>query len=416
MPEPVIWYLHHTAGSPSLGMSYRPYYLSKEFNQHGYRSYVIGANFHHLLHKPIEQKQIVKQEKIDGQDYIFLKTLPYSGNFKRFLNMLSYSWKIWRYQKKLIQITGAPSVIIVSSSHLFHYFSARSIAKKYNAKLIFEVRDLWPLSFIDLLSYSPWHPMVLFMGLIERKAYKNADYVVSLLPYAFSYMSQRGLTQDRFISISNGVAVNEVLEEKQPLLAAYEEQIHSKKQNGQFIIGYVGAHGVPNSLDDLLQALIVLKRENIKNIHVILVGNGAQKKELIQLAEDNHLESITFLDPIPKKQIPSFLHLMDAVYLGWKNRSIYQYGISPNKLFDYMLSGKPILHAFSGENDIVEQTKTGFTVEAENPISIAKGIQQMMNTTKAELDEMGRHGREAALANFSYEYLAKNYMQLFGKD
>lgn len=413
MSKPVIWYLHHYAGAPSLGMSYRPYYLSKEFDRQGYQSYVIGASFHHLLRKPIEIKEPVKQANIDDQAYIFLKTPHYTGNIKRVLNILSYSWNVWRHRKKLIDITRKPSVIIVSSSHPFHYFSARSIAKKYNAKLIFEVRDLWPLSFIELLGFSARHPLVLIMNYIERSAYRQADYVVSLLPHAFSYMHERGLGDERFVYISNGAATDEFFESPQPTTAEFEQRIAQKKQQGQFIIGYVGAHGVPNSMDDLLHALILLKQQGINNIHVILIGDGCQKNTLRAMVNEHQLDSVTFCDPVPKKQIPSVLAHMDAVYLGWKNKSIYHYGVSPNKLFDYMLSGKPILQAFTGPKDIVQETQSGITVSAEDPEAIADGLKRMASMSPEELNLMGKNGRDAVLSRYTYAYLGKKYTELF---
>lgn len=413
MPKPVIWYLHHYAGAPSLGMSYRPYYLSKEFERQGYQSYVIGASFHHLLHRPIDINEPVKKDYIDDQAYIFLKTPCYRGNLKRVLNILSYSWNVWWHRKKLIEMTGIPSVIIVSSSHPVHYFSARSIAKKYKAKLIFEVRDLWPLSLIELLGLSSHHPLVLIMNYIERSAYRQADYVVSLLPYAFPYMHERGLDEERFVYISNGAAADELFELSQPPALKLEQIINQKKQHDQFIIGYVGAHGVPNSLDDLLHALILLKQQKVRNIHVILIGDGCQKNTLRSIAEKHHLDSVTFCDAVPKNQILSILALMDAVYLGWKNRPIYQYGVSPNKLFDYMLSGKPILQAFTGPKDIVQETQSGLTVAAENPEAIADGLKRMAFMPQEKLNLMGKNGRDAVLSRYTYAYLGKKYTELF---
>lgn len=413
MSKPVIWYLHHYAGAPSLGMSYRPYYLSKEFNRQGYQTHVIGSAFHHLLNTPIDITEPVKQIIIDGQAYIFLKTPHYTGNIKRLLNMVSYAWKVWRYQKKLIEITGVPSVIIVSSSHPFHYFSARSIAKKYQAKLIFEVRDLWPLSFIELLGFSPRHPLVLFMNYIERSAYSQADYVVSLLPHAFGYMHERGLSEDRFVYISNGAATDDLFESPETTPIEYERLITQKKQQGQFIVGYLGAHGAPNSMVDLIRALMLLKQQDNNNIHVILIGHGCQKNTLRLMAEAHQLDSVTFCDPVPKKQILSILALMDVVYLGWKNRPIYHYGVSPNKLFDYMLAGKPILHAFTGPNDIVQETQSGITVEAENPAAIANGLTRMASMSQDELNQMGQNGKDAVLSRYTYAYLGKKYATLF---
>lgn len=412
--SPIIWYLHPYAGSPSMGMSYRPYYLCREFAQNNCKSYIIGASFHHLLTTTIEMSKRCKYEKIDSQDYFFLKTPRYKGNLKRILNMLSYAWNIWRCRKDIINITGAPTVIIVSSPHMFHYFSARRIAKKYNAKLIFEVRDLWPTSLVELMNLSVRHPFVWLSDVIERFIYKDADYVVSLLPDAFDYMSKRGLTIDRFKYISNGAGTNELLDESQIISDEYKQLISIKKQEGKFIIAYVGAHGIPNSLDDLLNALVMLKKEGVQSIHFILIGNGCQKKKLMQMAKDNELDIVSFLEPIPKKQVLSFLEMVDAVYLGWKNRPVYRYGVSPNKIFDYMLSSKPILQAFSGARDLVEETQSGVTVEAENSTAIAMGAKRMATMMSSdELDAMGQKGMQTVLSQYTYAYLARKYMKLF---
>lgn len=414
MSQPVIWYLHHYAGAPSIGMSYRPYYLCREFNRHGYKAWVIGASFHHLLHAPTTQEIPVRQETLDDQDYLFLKTPRYQGNTpKRFANMLAYAWNLWRHRKKLLDITGAPSVIIVSSAHPFHYFSARRIARQYQAKLIFEVRDLWPLSLIELLNVSPFNPIVTLLNHIEKQAYSQADYVVSLLPYALNYMARRGLSAGRFVYISNGIAPDEVEKTAQPMPDSYQQLIAERRHQGQCIIGYTGAHGIPNSLDDLIQALILLKAGGFQGVHFFLVGEGGQKQALQQLAARHELSSITFLDKLPKKQIAHFLQSMDAVYLGWKNKSLYQYGVSPNKLFDYLLSAKPVLQALSAPRDLVEETQCGFTVNAEDPAAIAEGIKKIAASPDEERQAMGRRGKEAVLSHFTYEQLARKYMSLF---
>jgi len=412
--QAVIWYLHHYAGAPGIGMSYRPYYLCREFEQNGYKSWIIGASFHHLMHAPREQSEAVCQEKIDGQDFLFLKTPSYHGNTpKRFTNMLSYAWNLWRHRKKLLAITGAPSVIIVSSAHPFHYFFARRIAKQYKAKLIFEVRDLWPMSLIELMNVAPSNPVVTMLNLIEKQACTQSDFVVSLLPYALDHMAKRGLTADRFVWISNGVSPDEVENNSEAMPETCQQLIAAQKQNGRCLIGYAGAHGIPNSLDNLIDALILLKAEGYQDVHFFLVGDGVQKQALRQRAEAHELSSITFLDKLPKKQIAHFLQSMDALYLGWKNKALYQYGVSPNKLFDYLLSAKPVLQALSAPRDLITETSCGLTVAAENPAAIAQGIKHMVACPDREKQDMGNRGKHLVLSEFTYARLGKKYMTLF---
>jgi glycosyltransferase involved in cell wall biosynthesis len=414
MSQPIIWYLHHYAGAPSLGMSYRPYYLSQEFNKQGYKTWIVGASFHHLMHTPTLQTDPVCHKTIDEQDFLFLKTPVYKGNSpKRFLNMLTYAWSLWRHRKEILNITGAPSAIIVSSAHPFHYFFARRIAKQHNARLIFEVRDLWPLSLIELLNVSPSNPIVTLLNRIEKFAYRTADYVVSLLPYAFDYMSARGLSSDRFVHISNGITTLETQNTSQALSEHCQQLIANQKQQGRFLLGYAGAHGPPNSLDDLIQALLILKNEGYDKVHCFLVGDGCMKQSLQELVKNYDLNSVTFFDKLPKKAVGSFLQSMDAVYLGWKNKPLYRYGISPNKLFDYMSSAKPILHAFSGPHDLIKQNGLGLTVEAESPAAIAVGIKAMVALAPEDLKAMGNKGKNDVLSQFTYEQLGKKYIKLF---
>ena len=189
-----IWYCHHYAGSPSMGMSYRPYYLTKEFIQAGHNAYVISASYHHLLQKPKLQSKPVVMDMVDEVSFITLKVRKYLGNgLPRLLNMLGYARGFKRHFKKIEKITGKPDVIIVSSSHPFHFPTLKKIAKRYDAKIIFEVRDLWPLSLLELLKISKSHPMIKWLSRIERQAYQGSDAVVSLLKQSLPYMHSKGL-------------------------------------------------------------------------------------------------------------------------------------------------------------------------------------------------------------------------------
>lgn len=412
--KPVIWYLHHYAGSPSLGMAFRPYYLSHEFNKHGFSSFIIASSFHHLKRNIANQEKSFEPQTVDGEQFIWLRTPSYKGNgFGRIKNMFAYAWGLWRNRIKLVEETGKPSIIIVSSGHPFHYIPAFLIKKKYNAKIIFEVRDLWPLSFVELLGLSPYHPFVLLLSLIEKIAYRTADEVVSVLPNALTYMKKNGLNDQKYHYISNGVSVSHSLYQRAFLPEHLHNLIEKQKQAGFFIIGYAGSHGVPNALDDLIQAMIILKKEGYNLISLILVGQGQEKKKLDALAQHNQLDTVVFLDTIQNNQVMSFLDHVDLLYIGWKNKPIYRFGISPNKIFEYMMAGKPILQAISSPYDLISEIGCGITVDAENPEAIAAAIKQLSVYKKEELLKMGQLGAQALSEKYTYDRLAQKYMALF---
>lgn len=408
----IIWYCHPYAGAPSLGMSYRPYYLSKYFNELGHRSYVITANFHHLLNQPLEQKKTVELRKIDEVDYITLKTPSYNGNgVMRLANMFSYAWQFYRRASALVQITGKPDLIIVSSAHPFHFPILKQLAKKYQAKLVFEVRDIWPLSLVEILGISPRHPFVMLLAYIERQAYHQADHVVSLLSEAYPHMAKKGLSRDRFCHIPNGTVIDsETLIEDLP--AALAARINYLKEQGYFLIGYTGSMGPPNALSYLVEAMAALQGRG-SMAYCLLLGKGSEQDKLTQRIEKLGLTNIELFEGIPKNAVPNFLQRMDALYLGWNDLSLYQYGTSPNKLFDYLLAGKPIIESGGSMPSLIERQACGFHCPAANPEEIAASIEQMAEQSPEALQRFGQNAKQLAL-QFDYKLLAKQYLNAIG--
>jgi glycosyltransferase involved in cell wall biosynthesis len=411
MNKKTIWYCHPYAGSPNEGMSYRPYYLAKYWKKAGHKAYVISSSFHHLLHEPKSQKETISTQEIEGVDYIRLKTTKYQKNsLHRILNMLSYAWQIRKNQKKLLQITGKPDVIIVSSSHPFHYVSLYPLAKKLHIPLIFEVRDLWPSSLIELLNLKKWHPLIVILSLIEKHAYRHADGVVSLLAEAKPYMVSKGLNPEKFAYIPNGTDC-EVAEEKN-LPQTLENTIQRLKKENQFLVGYAGALGVPNAMEHFIKAIAIVQKTH-SYIHALIVGQGHEKKELLDYCQKHNIYNVSFFDPIPKTQVHHFLKEMDLLYLGWQDSPLYQHGVSPNKIFDYMLAGKPILESGGGGNSLIQLAHCGKSCEPANPKIIANNLIEISQQTPENLNQFGEFANTYVFNHHDYQIIAKKYSELF---
>ncbi len=365
--------------------------------------------YHHL---PIIQKKTISNEVIDGVNYIKLRTIIYKSNdFKRIASMLSYAWHFFVNIKKIIQITGKPDCIIVSSTHPFHYYPLIRFAKKNNIPLIFEVRDLWPSSLIELLKLKTYHPLIMLLSYIEKHAYKNSTKVVSLLENAQPYMISKGLESSKFNYIPNGTEICIENTSKAPLHQKILELIQQLKKQNKFLIGYAGSMGPPNALEHLLAALLILK--NLEpNIHCILLGQGQNKEHLKNFSKVNQLQNVTFIDSIPKTMIQQFLREMDILYIGWQNVRLYQYGVSPNKIFDYMLASKPIIESGGAPISIVEKAKCGFKCLGAKPDDIAQAILKMYQLTESKRHEMGAMGHQYLLQNHNYKKLANDYLKL----
>ena len=157
------------------------------------------------------------------------------------------------------------------------------------------------------------------------------------------------------------------------------------------------------------------KKLTEKRISFVLVGSGVEKKRLVQRVADEGIKNVFFFDPIPKTQVPSLLSLMDLLFIGWNKNPLYRFGISPNKIFDYMMSGKPIVHAVEAANDPVVEAGCGISVEPENPDAIADAIMKLASISASEREEMGRKGHDYVLKYHTYSVLSQKFVDVMNK-
>ena len=271
----------------------------------------------------------------------------------------------------------------MSSPSLFPIYSAAKLKKKYGAKLIVEIRDLWPLTLIELGKISSGHPFVKLLQRMEKLMYRHADRVVSVLPIAHSHMEAHGMSSEKFAYIPNGVVMEE---ESVELSDDFLRDLSANK----FVVGYAGSIGLANALEFLIEAARKLSANT--HIHFVLVGKGAEVERLKERAAG--LTNISFLDAVEKKQVQSLLQYFNLCYIGWRNEDLYRFGISANKLFEYMLSGKPVLHSTNAGNDPISEAKAGVSVPAEEVDGIIAGIQEIYNLSEVDRKEMGARGEE----------------------
>ncbi len=397
-----VWIINEYAGSPYHGMEYRHYYVGKKLLEYGFNVYIIAASFSHLFFKKPNVNSDFNVENIDGIDYLWLKTPKYESSHdkKRVLKWLIFLYKT--YLKLPIRSLRKPDFIIASSPSLFPILSAYKWSKKLKAKFLVEIRDIWPLTLVELGGYSPRHPFIKLMESIERFAYKKADKIISVLPLFNKYLEDIGYNPDKFVYIPNGICIDE-LSEKEPLPRNIMDRIPMNK----FLITYAGTFGKANALEYLIEAAKLLKDNS--NIRFMLVGKGSEEGRLRNMVENLKLNNVTFIPPVSKRQVQEILKLSDVCYIGWLKKKIYTYGISANKIFDYMYTGTPILHSYSGKADIIKQARCGISVEAENPKAIAQAILKFYNISSLERKEMGKRGKNYLLKFYTYEKIAEKF-------
>lgn len=393
-----IWIINEYAGTPYHGMEFRHYYLGKELVKLGNKVTVVSSSYSHLFKNlPTNRK-----ENIDTVDYLWLKTFNYgnSHNKKRVIKWFLFMFKVFFLPFALKK----PDVIIVSPMAPFPIFPAWVLAKIYKAKLIYEVKDIWPLSLIELGGFKSSHPFIKLMSWFEKFAINKADIVVSNLQNYGEHIKKDLNIDKNFTWISNGVDLDE-LSKIEPL----SDDIKNMLPKDKFIVGYAGTIGVANAMDSLCQSAKELKDN--KNILFVIVGDGQEKDNLIK--QYGKLDNILFINAIKKQQVQSMLSLFDVCYIGLQKENLFKYGVSPNKLYDYMYSSKPILYAIdSGINNIVKIAKCGISVEAQNIDSISLGILELYNMSKTKRDIIGQNGYNYVLEHFTYDKLAKKYIEI----
>jgi len=399
-----IWILNHYAISPDMSVGTRHYDLGRELGRRGHKVTIFASGFDHNTKKYIKvhSKERYKIEDYDGVRFVWLNTIPYYGNdWRRILNMVSYG------VRALIVCRGMekPDVIIGSSVHPFAVLAAWWLARRYKARFVFEVRDLWPQTAVEMGAIKATGIPAKILYVWEIFMYKKAEKIIVLLPNAKEYIEKRGIDPQKIVWIPNGVDL-EQFDKSVHINPSSEEAKIFEKYKDKFKVVYAGAHGPANGLEVVIDAAYLLFKKSA-NIHFFLIGDGSEKNKLIKKAEEKKIDNITFLNPVSKSQIPAILQQSDLLLHCLKKLDVFNYGISPNKLFDYLVSRKPVIMSAKTSNNIVQEAGAGITVEAENPEALAQGILKIQNMTLEERQKLGANGRAYVEKYHSSKVLAE---------
>lgn len=399
-----ILMISHYAGGPKYGMEFRSFYMAREWVRMGHKVMIAGATYSHLR----KQQPTEGHELPDGIDYLWLPTRTYEGNGAgRVLSMFEFVHQVYKHSAEFVAFK--PDMVIASSVYTFDLYPCRHIARRTNAKLVYEVHDLWPLSPMVIGGYSKWHPFIWMLQRGENYAYKHCDMVVSLLDKSFPHMQEHGLSADRFCCVPNGYLQEEWNHLDQIALPDEHKRLFQQlKAEGKIIIGFAGGHTQSTAMQVLVEAANMLHHRN--DIAYVLVGKGPQKQELIDLAKKYQLDNFYFLPPVDKKVIPLIVSQFDICYEGGVHSILHQYGTSANKMIDYMLSGKPIIKSVDEPNSEVSKVGCGIQVGAEDTNAVKEAIEKLMSMSTEEREAMGLKGKQHALNNLNYTTLSQQFI------
>lgn len=402
-----ILLINHYAGTPQHGMEYRPYYLARAWVRSGHRVRIAAADCSHLRTRaPSTGGRAWCDENVDGISYRWYATPHYAGNgARRALNMVSFVSGLYRTTRALA--AERPDLVIASSTYPADIWPARRIARLSGARLAFELHDLWPLSPVTLGGMSARHPFIRLMQAAENAACRHADTVVSILPHARAHLEEHGMAPYKLHLVPNGVDVAAWDGASPPLPRTVATLLDGLRAQGRFIVGYAGSHGLANALDTLLDAADLLRAAPLA---FVLAGTGPQKPQLQRHARTAGLHHVHFIDPLPRHCMPALLGAFDLAYLGWRRNPLYRHGISPNKLGDYMMAARAVVHAVDAANDPVADAGCGISVAPEDPAALAAAIRCLAAMPALSRQELGARGAAYARRHLDYTVLAQRFL------
>ena len=325
----------------------------------------------------------------------------------------SFAGRLWGYFSfmfssmwaGLFKAKGKFDVVIVTSPPLFVGLSGYIISVFKRIPFVFEVRDLWPESAIDTgVLTNKWIIKMAFW--FEKFIYKKAKLINVLTPAFYSSLkNEKHIPEEKLIMIPN--ASDFSLSEE--LLLTFDRNGFRKKMglDGKFVITYVGAHGVANHLQQVLQAG---KKLEDTRVLFLLIGQGMEKEKLKMMASEMNVKNVRFIDAVPKKEVFKYILASEMGASVLKRVDTFK-TVYSNKTFDYMSCKKPVLMAIDGvSRELVEAAECGVYVEPENIEEYNTNIRIYLNDQE-RLKKEGDNGYQYAKSNFDRDVLAKKYLQ-----
>ncbi|PHS31238.1 MAG: glycosyltransferase WbuB [Sulfurovum sp.] len=300
------------------------------------------------------KNKLFQKENLDGIEVIRVWSYltSNSGFIKRILDYASFAFMAFG-----VGLFQKYDVIIATSPQFFTTWTAWALSKIRRKPWIFELRDLWPES-IRTVGAMKQERILNWLEKVELGLYKDADKVVAVTDAFKRNLIERGIDADKIEVVTNGSNMD--------LFSPCEKDIGLLKSlnlENKFIVGYIGTHGMAHSLDFIVQSIVKIED---RAIHFLFIGDGAMKQKMMEMASMLLLKNITFLDPIPKDDVPRYLSIIDVSLAPLKKSDTFK-TVIPSKIFEASAMQKPTLLGVEGQaQEIIEQYNAGLCFEPEH--------------------------------------------------
>ena len=400
-----IWYISKYVSPPNASSAGgRGYQLMKELSRKNYEVAIITSDSNTLASVP---KLRIPYELTKDESLLvcWIRTLKYerAKSYKRILSWLHFELKLLVFPFYRLP---KPEVIIVSSLSLLTILNGLRLKRKYCAKLIFEIRDIWPLTIVEEGGYNERNLFVRLLGAIERIGYANSDLIVGTMPNLEEHVRALVPNAPRVACVPMGFDPACLNAKK-----ALDPAVKALLPKGKFIVGYAGSIGITNALGTLMECARLM--EGYGDIHFVIAGSGDLRERYQK--EYGYLTNITFTGKVAKDQIQSLLEEFDVLYLSVFKSKVWQYGQSLNKLVDYMLAGKPIIASYSGYPSMIDEADCGSFIPSENTAALEACILEYSQRSRLTLAQQGARAVDWIIGQRSYKVLARCYLDLLSE-
>lgn len=385
--------------------------ITKTWTAEGHEVTVIAGMMHYIgSEKRAEYKGKYFVRKKQGEVIVHRAHVSEAYN-KGFLGRLwgYFSFMFSSLWTGIFKVEGKFDAVVVTSPPLFVGGSGFLISRLKRIPMIFEIRDLWPESAIDtgvltnkfIIKFAYW---------FEAFIYRRAKLINVLTPAFYKTLNEKkGIDKSKLIMIPN--AADFSLSEE--IMSNFDRESFRRAHDleNYFVITYVGAHGIANHLEQILEAG---KKLEDTNVLFLLIGQGMEKDRLKEKAKQMNVINVRFLDAVPKSEVFKYILASEMGASVLKKVDTFK-TVYSNKSFDYFSCKKPILMAIDGvSRKLVEDARAGIYVEPENAEAYSKAIREYLNDG-SRLKTEGENGYQYAKNNFDREFLAKEYLKSIKK-
>lgn len=394
-----ILYFHQHFSTPKGSAGIRSYAMAQSLIRNGHQVTMVCGSFgagQTGLTQPFNKG--VRRGVVDGIDIIEFE-LPYSNSLsflKRILIFLSFAFKSIK-----VALTEQYDIVFATTTPLTAGIPGIFAKWLRRKPFVFEVRDLWPE--LPKAMGVIKNPIVLWMmSVLEWTSYHSADRLVGLSPGIVDGIIKRGIAPDKVASIPNGCDLDIFASDHQPWRPEGVEE-------ADLMAIFTGTHGLANGLNAVLDVAVELKDRQRTDIKLVLVGDGMQKKALMERAEKLQLDNVVFHDPVNKAKLAGLMASADIGLQILANVPAFYYGTSPNKFFDYISAGLPVLNNYPGWlAELITKEQCGFAVPPENPKAFADALEQAADQ-REQLNQMGKNGQQVAKEQFNRSILSQKF-------